>query len=691
MTTMTRRAGRRRVTSTPRSDESLLQDYVQSGDTQALQTLIERHWERAWRLAWRSLGDRSLAEDVAQEAFVRLSRQAHRFEPGRALGPWLTTLVLNAARDAGRRRERQRRRDEVGGARMQAQASKSREQQAVEAALPRHVATLSLALREAIVLRYFDGRSLEETAEALGCPVGTVSSRVRRGLERLKASLEREGLTLAPSAVPAGLTALAGVRGQVPAAPAVGLIEELARQAPRWAAPVGLGAAAATSAVLGVMGLALVALFPRDPSPADVAAIVTAAGGSAPQALRPDPADGSTGAGLEGSGAVARADAPRRATPSAGDTDTGAGDTAAAAEVGQAPAGLQPELGDGPAALLERARRAWRAGDHAVYARCLDDESQAHFSEWLLGLVHMGTAPGGDPAAEGRLATLLVAHGLREAHPAPPPGTWILPLEDRAYDLSDFLARLRVDRALRERLIDALVAQQGRFGGYRVAGFVQPHSWVLARLKRLAWLHAPAEAVARVEWERGTKPTPPLGREQDLTFVRRDGEWRLRFLDHPRPAVPLLGARQVLPPRPPEPPPVLLEGLPLVPFRHARLGFSLLAPVGSEVKEASEQDVFLRVPRCRSDVGVSARNLAPTAEAFVTQLRAVIGQGEGEQTITTREVPQGYLVERVSEGGAAVVYLQRTGLSGRSLRVRVLTDRAGLARAHEIVASFQVD
>ncbi len=166
------------------------------GDQSAFEQLYDRHSASVFGLAFRVTNDRSLAEDVAQEAFLNLWRQASSFDPARAaVKTWLLTITHHRAVDAVRRRRRPTVELDESAQRAidrQAQApdvwhevSARFDQAAVRAAL----ATLSVPQRDALELAYFGGFTQAEIAARLNIPLGTVKSRVRLGLMRMSAAL----------------------------------------------------------------------------------------------------------------------------------------------------------------------------------------------------------------------------------------------------------------------------------------------------------------------------------------------------------------------------------------------------------------------------------------------------------------------------------------------------------------------
>ncbi len=168
-------------------DEREAIDRLKKGDVGALEALVRRHHARAGRTAYLSVRDHALAEDVAQEAFVRAYERIGRFDPARPFGPWFMRIVVNEAVGAARRRERTASYDEGGNTGAPAGwladpaagphelAEEAEQRSRVWAAL----AKLPPAQRAAVVQRYYLGMSETEMAEGTGQPPGTIKSRLR--------------------------------------------------------------------------------------------------------------------------------------------------------------------------------------------------------------------------------------------------------------------------------------------------------------------------------------------------------------------------------------------------------------------------------------------------------------------------------------------------------------------------------
>ena len=178
-------------------DDAELVERAKRGDLRAWETVVREYQGIAFRTAYLLSGSAADAEEAAQDGFVKAHRALGRFRRGAPLKPWLLRIIANEARN--RRRSAGRREALVLRA-----AAKNRPGDAVpspEAALLageerghllEAVNRLSDEHRLAIACRYFLDLSEEETAAALGCPRGTVKSRVSRALERLRERMEAE-------------------------------------------------------------------------------------------------------------------------------------------------------------------------------------------------------------------------------------------------------------------------------------------------------------------------------------------------------------------------------------------------------------------------------------------------------------------------------------------------------------------
>ena len=177
------RAPRRRQ----RREGAVVRD-AQRGSADALEELYRRHWRRAHRAAYLVVGDAGAAEDIAQESFLAAIRAADRFDRRRPFGPWLHRITVNRAIDFSRARALR-----AESALSAAAEDVAPERDAISDELVTVLASLGPEHRAVIVLRYVLEYTPGEIAEILGVPRGTVNSRLRRGLDRLRPVVEREG------------------------------------------------------------------------------------------------------------------------------------------------------------------------------------------------------------------------------------------------------------------------------------------------------------------------------------------------------------------------------------------------------------------------------------------------------------------------------------------------------------------
>lgn len=174
---------------------------VSLGDTAALEALYNRYARVVYSFAMRIVGDPMLAEEVLQEVFVRTWRQADRFQRSRGnFGSWLLSITHNLAIDEIRKRQRRPQKSDsvdVSDALFGLVDEATNVEEAAQAgALRVRVKTALLVLpdaqREAIELAFFSGMSQREISTHLDVPLGTIKTRMRLGLKKLRQELETE-------------------------------------------------------------------------------------------------------------------------------------------------------------------------------------------------------------------------------------------------------------------------------------------------------------------------------------------------------------------------------------------------------------------------------------------------------------------------------------------------------------------
>jgi RNA polymerase sigma-70 factor, ECF subfamily len=179
------------------SDAALVQQLLRR-DVRAFEQLYDRHSRIVYGLVVRILQQGSRAEEVVQDVFLQLWRNASHYQATRGpFVPWLLTLARNRALDTLRlKSERQRRREDQTEELPQIAQLPQYEQALDEKRRAEVVRSLMSSLsppqKKAIELAYFEGLSHSEIAEALHEPLGTVKSWIRNGLIRLKEGLRAQ-------------------------------------------------------------------------------------------------------------------------------------------------------------------------------------------------------------------------------------------------------------------------------------------------------------------------------------------------------------------------------------------------------------------------------------------------------------------------------------------------------------------
>ena len=191
--------------SAGRTDEELMQA-VQAGDVRAFEQLYARYTDLVFSTALRVLADPQLAEDAAQDVFLRLWRHPERYDATRGkFISWLLSVVRNRAVDEIRTRVRRQKRevantdnfgeDDPNAGQMDdplIQAQLAWDRRAVRGAL----ATIPPEQRLAIELAYFGGLTQQEISVKLGEPLGTIKTRMRLGMQKLRRALHEYAGTL---------------------------------------------------------------------------------------------------------------------------------------------------------------------------------------------------------------------------------------------------------------------------------------------------------------------------------------------------------------------------------------------------------------------------------------------------------------------------------------------------------------
>lgn len=179
-------------------DHALVQR-IAAGDERALRELYDRHGRAAYALACAIVGERADAEEVVVDVFGQAWRAAGQFDPARGtVGSWVATIARTRALDLVRARGRRSRVLERAAALsddgVPEPADRDVERAEARRLVTRALTDLPAPQRRAIELAYFGGLSQSEIAAQLGEPLGTVKTRIRDGMAKLR-TLLGEGST----------------------------------------------------------------------------------------------------------------------------------------------------------------------------------------------------------------------------------------------------------------------------------------------------------------------------------------------------------------------------------------------------------------------------------------------------------------------------------------------------------------
>jgi RNA polymerase sigma-70 factor (ECF subfamily) len=172
--------------------ERRLIEGLRADDREIMAELFDSYSSVAYGLALRTLGDQGEAEDVVQESFLALWRQAERLDPARGVRSYLLTIVHNKTIDRLRRKGR---RPEAALEFAEAVPDNSEDlaesiaRQAEGASVRAALVSLPVEQKRTVEMTYFGGMTISEVAESMAVPVGTVKSRLRLALQHLRRRL----------------------------------------------------------------------------------------------------------------------------------------------------------------------------------------------------------------------------------------------------------------------------------------------------------------------------------------------------------------------------------------------------------------------------------------------------------------------------------------------------------------------
>lgn len=190
------------------TDHELLQQYVQHQSEEAFADLVQRHASMVYASAMRQLGNPHLAEEVTQAVFILLARKAPTLKPGVILGGWLFRAAQFAVNDLRKSEFRRQRRETLVYEMNNEEPSplppreSSPEWEQVAPVLDTCLHRLGETDRHAILLRYFENKSLAEVGASLGIAEDAARKRVRRALDKLQVLLKKHGTAVHGESLP---------------------------------------------------------------------------------------------------------------------------------------------------------------------------------------------------------------------------------------------------------------------------------------------------------------------------------------------------------------------------------------------------------------------------------------------------------------------------------------------------------
>ncbi len=214
------------------SDLQLLQSYTRNNSQDSFTTLVNRHLNLVFSAALRQVHSPQLAEEISQSVFADLARSANKLKPDTILTAWLYEVTRRTAIDVVRRESRRQLREKVAHE-LTAMNATADDWTDIEPFLDEAMHALDATDRAAVLLRYFENKTLREVGETLGTSDDAAQKRVSRAVERLREFFTKRGVTTGAS----------------------GLVVVISANAVQ-AAPIGLAATISTAAILGGATLA---------------------------------------------------------------------------------------------------------------------------------------------------------------------------------------------------------------------------------------------------------------------------------------------------------------------------------------------------------------------------------------------------------------------------------------------------
>src|SRR5882724_10878904 len=188
------------------TDLQLLARYTRGHAEDAFAEIVRRHLDLVHSAALRQVRSPQLAEEVAQSVFTDLARNARRLAPDTILAAWLYQVTRRTAIDVVRREARRQLREQIA-TELNAMNATTADWTHIEPLLDDAMQALDETDRAAVLLRYFENKSLREVGATLGTSDDTAQKRVSRAVERLREFFAKRGVTAGASGLVVAISA----------------------------------------------------------------------------------------------------------------------------------------------------------------------------------------------------------------------------------------------------------------------------------------------------------------------------------------------------------------------------------------------------------------------------------------------------------------------------------------------------
>jgi RNA polymerase sigma factor (sigma-70 family) len=189
------------------SDNELLAEYLKNSSEEAFGTLVSRHVNKVYSVAMRHVGNPHQAEEITQAVFVILLRKAGTLHKDTVLSGWLYHTARLTALTFLRSEIRRVRREQEAQMETLLNQSEDHAWQQLAPLLDDAVAKLGSTDRNAVVLRFFDGKSMREVGDELGISEDTAAKRISRAMQKLRAFFAKRGVVLSTTAICGAISA----------------------------------------------------------------------------------------------------------------------------------------------------------------------------------------------------------------------------------------------------------------------------------------------------------------------------------------------------------------------------------------------------------------------------------------------------------------------------------------------------